>query len=223
MERHFQSLHRTKVLKQLKQCHDLLHVLQTKFTRNYFFRTVSKNERWVPFKMLFVVSVHWQHVSVLYQNSCYIHRTDECFLMPLGFLFEIKSLCRIIHFSSHGPTPPIKSLFFFSPPFLCVVDQGLPQPTADSCFDPYTVSHYAIGEEWERLSESGFKLSCQCLGFGSGHFRCDSSSEQLALSTHLSVHLFQFHAFAQSAKDSCLADIGSSKHEANKGRLLDSK
>ncbi|XP_032494011.1 fibronectin isoform X18 [Phocoena sinus] len=54
-------------------------------------------------------------------------------------------------------------------------DQGLNQPTDDSCFDPYTVSHYAIGEEWERLSESGFKLSCQCLGFGSGHFRCDSS------------------------------------------------
>ncbi|XP_020755948.1 fibronectin isoform X6 [Odocoileus virginianus] len=55
------------------------------------------------------------------------------------------------------------------------VDQGLSQPTEDSCFDPYTVSHYAIGEEWERLSDSGFKLSCQCLGFGSGHFRCDSS------------------------------------------------
>lgn len=69
--------------------------------------------------------------------------------------------------------------FFFLPfsPFLHVVDQGLNQPTDDSCFDPYTVSHYAIGEEWERLSESGFKLSCQCLGFGSGHFRCDSSSE----------------------------------------------
>ncbi|KAM8788843.1 fibronectin isoform 3-T3 [Rhynchonycteris naso] len=55
------------------------------------------------------------------------------------------------------------------------VDQGLNQLTDDSCFDPYTVSHYAVGEEWERLSESGFKLSCQCLGFGSGHFRCDSS------------------------------------------------
>ncbi|ELW49198.1 Fibronectin [Tupaia chinensis] len=55
------------------------------------------------------------------------------------------------------------------------VNEGLNQPTDDSCFDPYPVSHYAIGEEWERLSESGFKLSCQCLGFGSGHFRCDSS------------------------------------------------
>ncbi|XP_040332104.1 fibronectin isoform X9 [Herpailurus yagouaroundi] len=55
------------------------------------------------------------------------------------------------------------------------VDQGLNQPTGDSCFDPYTVSHHAVGEEWERLSESGFKLWCQCLGFGSGHFRCDSS------------------------------------------------
>ncbi|KAM6151924.1 fibronectin isoform 7-T7 [Erethizon dorsatum] len=55
------------------------------------------------------------------------------------------------------------------------VNEGLNQPTDDSCFDPYTVSHYAIGEEWERLSESGFKLTCQCLGFGSGHFRCDSS------------------------------------------------
>ncbi|XP_060040128.1 fibronectin isoform X5 [Erinaceus europaeus] len=55
------------------------------------------------------------------------------------------------------------------------VDQGLQQPSDDSCFDPYTVSHYSVGEEWERLSESGFKLSCQCLGFGSGHFKCDSS------------------------------------------------
>ncbi|KFO18297.1 Fibronectin [Fukomys damarensis] len=55
------------------------------------------------------------------------------------------------------------------------VNEGLNQPTDDSCFDPYTVSHYAIGEEWERLSEAGFKLTCQCLGFGSGHFKCDSS------------------------------------------------
>ncbi|KAM5229391.1 fibronectin isoform 8-T8 [Ctenodactylus gundi] len=55
------------------------------------------------------------------------------------------------------------------------VNEGLNQPTDDSCFDPYSVTHYAIGEEWERLSESGFKLTCQCLGFGSGHFRCDSS------------------------------------------------
>ncbi|XP_043850614.1 fibronectin isoform X3 [Dromiciops gliroides] len=55
------------------------------------------------------------------------------------------------------------------------VNEGLNQPTDDTCFDPFTVSHYSIGEEWERLSDSGFKLWCQCLGFGSGHFRCDSS------------------------------------------------
>ncbi|XP_033086263.1 fibronectin isoform X24 [Trachypithecus francoisi] len=55
------------------------------------------------------------------------------------------------------------------------VNEGLNQPTDDSCFDPYTVSHYAVGDEWERMSESGFKLLCHCLGFGSGHFRCDSS------------------------------------------------
>ncbi|XP_070278182.1 fibronectin isoform X12 [Myotis yumanensis] len=55
------------------------------------------------------------------------------------------------------------------------VGNSVDAPTDDSCFDPYTVSHYAVGDEWERFSESGFKLSCQCLGFGSGHFRCDSS------------------------------------------------
>ncbi|XP_014385463.1 PREDICTED: fibronectin isoform X3 [Myotis brandtii] len=55
------------------------------------------------------------------------------------------------------------------------VGNSVDPPTDDSCFDPYTVSHYAVGDEWERFSESGFKLSCQCLGFGSGHFRCDSS------------------------------------------------
>ncbi|XP_028924951.1 fibronectin isoform X8 [Ornithorhynchus anatinus] len=55
------------------------------------------------------------------------------------------------------------------------VNGGLSQSPDDTCFDPYTASQYPVGEEWERLSESGFKLWCQCLGFGSGHFRCDSS------------------------------------------------
>ncbi|XP_078259804.1 fibronectin-like isoform X2 [Rhinoraja longicauda] len=40
------------------------------------------------------------------------------------------------------------------------------------CFDSVTDSHYIIGQEWERFTETGVKLWCQCIG---GHIKCDIS------------------------------------------------
>ncbi|XP_051885374.1 fibronectin-like isoform X2 [Pristis pectinata] len=48
-------------------------------------------------------------------------------------------------------------------------------PSQEFCFDTVTNSNYAVGEEWERLSETGFKLWCICIGYGNGYFKCDSS------------------------------------------------
>ncbi|KAF3695073.1 Fibronectin [Channa argus] len=144
------------------------------------------NETELPQEAKTITTISWQQIphTSEYEVSCnpITHLEERGFQMRLPGTSDSAKLIGLTSGASYNVVVEAMKGGAKEKVLEKVVTVGNPVPdnipittTQDVCYDTFTQTYHEIGSEWERMSDTGFKLWCRCLGLGSGHFRCDSS------------------------------------------------
>ncbi|KAK2839564.1 hypothetical protein Q5P01_013304 [Channa striata] len=144
------------------------------------------NETELPQEAKTITAISWQHIPETseYEVSCnpIDHLEERGFQMRLPGTSNSATLIGLTSGASYNIVVEAMKGAAKEKVLEEVVTVGNAVPdnipitgNRDVCYDTFTHTYHEMGSEWERMSDTGFKLWCRCLGLGSGHFRCDSS------------------------------------------------